>query len=281
MYTDNAFVIAKKEFSDLLGNWMMLVVFISYLIILAIDVFSFISSLNNESSSIVQIVFRGNVGIASADLIYWDLAQYGAILGIMIGCLSISNERHNRALNTLVVKPVYRDTIINGKLLGSISFLVFIMGFVLVFYSSSMLILCGNALSPFISDYISKIGVVFVFAVVYVLFFFSLAMLISLLVRDQAFALILSLISMYVFGLLEDSVFVTQLSGVLPGGYVTSLASMSPNNIFFSLFTKIFSGSMSTGSAFALAIPFIGKLLMYSLIACVASYIIFIRRDIT
>jgi ABC-2 type transport system permease protein len=277
----NVLVIAKKEFSDLLGNWMMLVVFTSFLALILADVYSFMSNMNNPHTSIVLQLFRGNFGIATANLIYWDLAQYGAILGVMIGCLSISNERHNRALNTLVVKPVYRDTIINGKLLGSISFLVFIMGFVLVFYSSIMLIFCGNALAPFIGEYISMIGVVFVFSVVFVLFFFSLAMLISLLVRDQAFALILSLIFMFIFGLMQDSVFVIQLSGILPGSFVASLVSLSPNNMFLSLFTEVFGGSISSGNAFALAVPFIVKLLVGSLIACTVSYIVFLRRDIT
>jgi hypothetical protein len=57
--------------------------------------------------------------------------------------------------------------------------------------------------------------------------------------------------------------------------------SLSPNNMFLSLFTEVFGGSISSGNAFALAVPFIVKLLVGSLIACTVSYIVFLRRDIT
>jgi len=283
MSLNNVLIIAKKEFSDLISNWMMLVVLVSYLVFIGLETFGYITSFNTGVPSIVK-VFMGDVGAASAYLIYWDLTQFGAIIGVMIGCLSIANERHNNALNTLIVKPIFRDTIINGKLLGSVSFLVFIIGFILIIYTSGLLIFLGNQMAPFIGDYTAKIIMIFVLSIVFILFFFLLSMFISLVVRNQAFAMILSLIPVYLSNMVCSSVYASDMTAALPfGGYIAGLvASVSPTDMMYSLIYGVFRiSSPDVVNTFMIAVPVIVKLLGLSFVICILCYIIFIRRDIT
>ncbi len=281
MYINNLFIIAKKEFSDLLSNWMMLLVLAAYLIIIMVNIFNIRVG---DSNPMIHELFEDNYGVYFASCLFWDLTKFGSILGVTIGCLSIANERYNNALNTLLVKPLFRDTIINGKLLGSISFMVFIISITLIFDTSVLFLARGNSIAPFISSYVSRLVIVFVFSIIYIMFFLALSMLISLLVKSQAFAMILGLITLYISETMNVYNFAWNVSSFFPGDreYTTNLIlSLSPDSMLWSLYYTIFKPYLDFISAFMSIIPFIGELLLFIAIACISSYIIFIRGDVT
>ncbi|AFC99474.1 ABC-type transport system involved in multi-copper enzyme maturation, permease component [Methanocella conradii HZ254] len=284
MYINNVLIIAKKEFSDLLSNWMMLLVLAVYLIIILVNVFNINNMLVADNAPIIHELFGDSYGAYFASCLFWDLTKFGSIVGVMIGCLSMANERHNNALNTLLVKPLFRDTIINGKLLGSIAFMAFIIGVTLVFDTSALFLFCGNYLAPFLSDYVSRLIIVFLFAIIYVMFFLALSMLISILVKSQAFAMILGLMALYISEMMNVYEFAWNLSSLFPGdrGYTTNLIlSLSPDTMLWSLYLTIFKPSLDFFSALALAIPSIEELSLFIAVACISSYIVFTRRDVT
>lgn len=143
----NVMVIASKEFRDLLSNRMVLLVLIAFTVYAVSTVYHFNSLLNDDNPN-VSVEYEDNLGIAANYSIFYILSWFGSLIGIVIGCSTIASERMGHALNTLLVKPVYRDTIINGKMLGSFAFLASVLIFLAAVFTVCFLALCGGALAP-------------------------------------------------------------------------------------------------------------------------------------
>ena len=220
--------------------------------------------------------------MAAANSLFVSLTWYSSIVGIIIGCSIISSERAGNAINTLVAKPVYRDTIINGKLLGSLAFLASVMVFVIALNSAGFMIACGSSLAPFLTDYISRIPFIFAFAMVYVTVFLSVSMFMSILIRAQSFAMILSFFTVLISDLMYNASFALNLDNLFPGHGIGQLCVyLSPAGSLYGILMTFFNTSIGATDAFILIIPDILKFLIYAAIATLLSYILFIRRDIS
>lgn len=281
MYLKNILIMARKEFSDLINNWMMLVVLAVLFITILYEIFTFneclgasIGGLNSTYES------YGNCGFYAVVRLFWTLATYGVVVGIMIGSLSIAKERHSNALSTLVVKPLFRDAIFNGKLIGSTGFLILAMGLAVLFFTSGILILYGNSLSPFIGDYVSILFIIFIFLVIYYMLFLSMSMLISLLIKDQAFAMIFSLIILYLSELSKGTL-ANHFASIFTGD-IFNIINQIINNLPGSMIGSIGAMFVSSGSsnAYFFILPLAERLLLYTLVICFVSYIVFIRMDV-
>lgn len=81
-------------------------------------VLSFILNMNGQTSNNMadEQLFSLMLGWSKT------IMSCGTIIGIMIGFSTISSEKFGKALNILVTKPLYRDTIINGKIIACIGF---------------------------------------------------------------------------------------------------------------------------------------------------------------
>jgi ABC-2 type transport system permease protein len=277
----NTLNIARKEFVDLLSNRMVLIVLIAFIIYVVSTVYLFYTVLTGGKPG-VQLMFHDNTGVAAANYVFYTLSWFGTIIGLIVGCSTISSERIGSALNTLVVKPVYRDTIINGKLLGAVVFLASVMVFFIAIFTSGFLILCGNALVPFMLDYLSRLLFVFLFIMVFVGVFLSLSVLISLLVRDQAFAMILSTLTVYISLVLDFPDVSSNLNNILPGyGLDNLISGISLYGILWRAQPVLMNTGSSAYDAFISIFPDFIKLLLFAVIALVISYIVFLRRDIS
>lgn len=162
----------RKEFQDLVNSRMVLVILLGFFAIIVFHIYYSYTMLSDGEIS--QLLFGSNVGLALANLLLSVFVTYfGPIVGVMIGCTSIANERHKNTLNTLLVKPVFRDTIINSKILGSLLFLALIIGTSIIFYTSCIFILCGSSLSSALFDYLTRLPFIFIISLILISFFFS------------------------------------------------------------------------------------------------------------
>ncbi|AFC99479.1 hypothetical protein Mtc_0715 [Methanocella conradii HZ254] len=274
----NVSIIARKEFRDLLSNRIVIVTMAVYLLLIAYSVYGFY--VDASSNKIVN--FYG----ATVGHILYVLTDYGAILGIVIGVVSISKERSNSALNVLISKPLYRDTIINGKLIGSALFLAAMFCLVIAFYTSGLFLLCGNMISTLIFDYLIRLPVAFLVSLIYVMFYLSIAMLISIIIKDQAFATIISVIVWALLGFIRNASFADNLAAIIvkifPGnvqGYINFIAGFSPETMRFWISNSNFFDPEFYGSVPPIETA-VFRLLIYLVVAIVVCYIGFVRSDV-
>ncbi len=259
----------------------MLIVLAAFFIYIISTVYLFYTVLNGIHPG--QLMFHENTGIAADNYVFFTLAFYGTIMGIIIGCSTISAERMGNALNTLIVKPVYRDTIINGKLLGSLVFLAIVIIFYILIFTLGFLLLCGNAIAPFLVDYFSRLPFVFLFVMVYTTVFLSISLFISLLIKNQSFAMILSTLTVYISMMLYLPSVATNINNILPGYGLDSLCvSLSPEGtLWLQVQPKFMDVNLGAYDAFISVLPEFTRFLLYIIIVMALSYIIFVRRDIS
>jgi ABC-2 type transport system permease protein len=210
------------------------------------------------------------------------LGWFGSMIGIIIGCSAISSELAGNALSSLAVKPVYRTTIINGKVLGALGFMAVILMIFAAVFTAGFIILCGNVMEPFLPEYFARLPFVLIYAMINVAVFLSISILISLIVRDQAFAMIISVLTVYISEIMTYPDIGSNLNNIFPGSGLDSLITgLSPRVIEMKMQPVFLDPSWAAFDAFVNILPDLSKLLVFAVIALVLSYVVFMRRDIS
>ena len=105
---NNVFVVAQKEFADNLWSprfWILLSIFL-----LILFSYSYRTGLGSSFIDVIQII-----------------AVFAPIIGIALGFDAVTKETESNSLNVLLTHPVFRDNIITGKILGSMSTLLLVI----------------------------------------------------------------------------------------------------------------------------------------------------------
>ena len=273
----NILNIAKKEFSDLVGSKFIIISILVYLLVIFIDLYSTYDLVHGNN-------FTGSLSVMSfLAALLSVLTDYGSILGICVGFSVMFVEKRSGTLNTLLAKPLYRDTIINGKLLGSLLFLVCVLVFSALIYCSGLLVLFGNALVPMIVDFFIRVPVVVLLSLLYVIIYFCIALLFSILIRNDVFALFFSLLVwvlfVYVF---TGATFCDNIAILVVGsngdynGLANSISELFPSTSILLISRNcqdIFNVIGTNGVELV-------RLFLYVVVTAVISYIAFIRRDV-
>jgi ABC-2 type transport system permease protein len=281
----NLFIIARKEFRDLLNNRFVIFALVLNLLLVIISVYRLYNNVyhgnfvwsNDRNSFISGMVSMGTI------------SAYGSFIGIVIGYSTIASEVQTNALGVLAVKPVYRDTIINGKMIGATLFLLCMVGLTSAIYVSLVVAIFGNILASAPLDfYVTRLLISFMISLFYILVFYTIAILVTLAIKDHTVALIISVITIVISSLI-CSLSVSGNIGIIAektmnidyeevGQFV---AGLSPDGIISEIgFTNVFDPSANLQSSLQSVWPLIFRLVIYIIIALVLSYIAFIRRDI-
>lgn len=278
----NILNIAKKEFNELIGNKIVLIILTVFLFLIIKSTYDYYDALAHGQLLIEDLAS----GILLS--IWYILSSYGSLVCIVIGFSLVSSEKIGSALNTLLTKPLYRDTIINGKLLGALGFIACTFIMAIVLFISALFITIGSPAVSVLPDILSRLFVVFILSLIYAMIFFALSMLIALLVKDQAFALILSVIMLPISDLITNADFVGNIYYLLSGSLIIKdsaairfISELSPSGISLVLTSgNFFNPKLSLWSAFSLAEFEILRLVLYMVITITLCYIVFIRRDV-
>ncbi|WP_424358669.1 ABC transporter permease [Methanocella sp. MCL-LM] len=274
--------IAKKECVDLINSKIVLLGAAVLLLYVGVNLYEYHHALS--SGLIKNIEFSSSVLSAMC-----TLTLYGSFFSVIIGFSSIANEKKNHALNTLIVKPLYRDTIINGKLLGACCFMSLVFGFALLIYVSGLLMLSGEYISTFILDFAAKIAFVYLLSLIYDLIFVTLSMTVAIIVDKQAIALIISTLIVEMFDFIVG-VNVTQtishiINSIMPvnmDAIEYFIVLLSPKGVIgliinnSNIFSPIYGACDVIGSLSSYVI----RLCLYLFLSVIVCYMVFMRRDI-
>ena len=107
-------------------------------------------------------------------------------------------------------------------------------------------------------------------------------MLVSLLVRNQALAMVLSVIIVYISIELVYSNILENIGNILPGlGLSDTLSDISPMSVANQAHLVFMHSWNDAYTAFLDVLPGMEKLLLMIVIGMVLSYIVFVKRDIS
>ncbi len=274
----NVFKIAKKEFEDLTNSKLVFIIITVYILLIIKTVYDcyIVAPEIIKNDTLDETILMG---------LWYVLTAYGSLVCIVIGYSSISSERKGNAINTLIIKPVYRDTIINGKLIGTLGFITGLFCIATIIYSSITLIFYSNYINMILPIIVLRMPVILFLSLVYVMVFLSLSMLISIIVRNQAMALILGVIVLSLSHLVPDAGFSWNISlilGIKNTEISNIISHLSPDGLSLALVdSTIFDPAIGIWSALQSTSSELITLILYMVIAIILNYIIFIRSDIS
>ncbi|MCL7411939.1 MAG: ABC transporter permease [Methanosarcinaceae archaeon] len=179
----NVFVIAQKEFADIITNPLFLMLIATYtLIILSFSYKGVIFGEDMGEQNILMFSFRS---------ITRQVGWLGPLIGIVLGFDAVIRERKSGSLNVLLTHPVFRDNIITGKLLGITGTLFLVIMFSVTVSLGAILIASGVQVSEMELIRIATFAISIFF---YVLIFSGIAVLVSIIANDAADSLIYNVI---------------------------------------------------------------------------------------
>lgn len=124
-----------------------------------------------------------------------NLSEYvaivGAILAIMLGFSTLTEERESGGLQLILSRPVMRDQLITGKLVGNGLVIAGLLGLVFVF-NTGLLAVVGHAVPS--AGEVARIALFVVAAFAYMMLFLVLSMLLSINMKSSASVFLVSLV---------------------------------------------------------------------------------------
>jgi ABC-2 type transport system permease protein len=278
MYINNVINIAKRDLLNLLANNGVIIVMLVFFILVIITTINIL-----DQSSAGMITDNDFIYLLLGSLTY-ILTVYGSIIAVLLGFLFMSLDRISHAINTLLVKPVYRDTIINGKLLGSILLIFGIFLLTTLFYISMLFLMFGSRFESVFFIFLGRVPVILLLSLIVTLTFLCMSMLISSLLDGKSVALLVNIL-LFVILYTTPTMGIGGNISVLFGNYRSQVlyvfASMSPNfNLDRLAYNGLFDPTISVVGVLSSCRVELSILLIGLLVLLVLNYIVSLRRDI-
>lgn len=181
-------LVARKEFSDIVSGkrlWLLIGLIVLMYILSMASLRLYPESLIN-----VDMVFSSAIG---------SVSFIAPLLGIAFGYDEISRERESGTLRLLLSRPIYRDNVINGKILSSLT-VVGIIIFASTFITASIaIIFYGVPVS--LGDF-AKLMLFSISSIVLAFSYYSISLFLSVFLKKSSHALLLSLLIWTIFTLI-------------------------------------------------------------------------------
>jgi ABC-2 type transport system permease protein len=227
-------IIAKKEGKDILRSktfvYMLAILGFLTIVSLSVSFLVFNNQLSEYQKALEILKQIGKIPDYTFPLLFplnllRGVVDYieiiGAILGILLGYISISKERNTNALKLLLTRPLTKKDIAYGKILGNALFVFLLMTaigliIVLTIYFAGGIVLIGSE--------IIKVLLFILFSTIYIMLFFMVAFFFSLQQKTISHALIISFIIWLILVLIFPQIGDTMdTDNQVPGGFFKSM----------------------------------------------------------
>jgi ABC-2 type transport system permease protein len=198
------FVVASKEFKDYLGSrrFMLLFGLLGLLTIIGAvtgintynsDLATYNSDLQRVASAASAGGFRINVDMPSILTIFSSystyIASFGMLLAISMGFDMISREKEEGTLKILLTHPVFRDQVINGKIIGATTMLTIVL---IATFLVIMAIMLFFGIVPGGDDLI-RLAAFFVAVLIFLLAYLAIAVMSSTIAKNSSMAILIAI----------------------------------------------------------------------------------------
>jgi ABC-2 type transport system permease protein len=196
------FVVAAKEFKDNLNSKRFLILFGLLTLLSIIGAITGINSYNSDlatyNSNLNQVssmpggmkIFVDMPSILRIFNSYGTyIASFGMLLAISMGFDLISREKEEGTLKILLTHPVFRDQVINGKILGSAAMMIVVL---LSTFLAIVAIMLFFGIVPSGDDLIRLVAF-FLAVVLFLLAYLAIAVMSSTLSKSSSMAMLIAI----------------------------------------------------------------------------------------
>ena len=206
--------VATKELRDQFGSKRFMILFGLVLLLSTLSAYQGVDFIrNNEQAGFVYIFSGTQMSFSFIQ----TMVYFGPLLGLALGFDAINKERATGTLSILLGQPIFRDSVINGKLIaGATALTTLVIGTIGIMSGVSIPML---GFGPTLTE-MSKILALTLLTIIYLVFWLSLGILFSVLMKRTATSIMASIATWLTF-----SIIITILASVvasflvpLPGG---------------------------------------------------------------
>lgn len=231
--------IAKKEIRDAFRNKLFLSILVMLLVLTVVSIvlgsYQVKIAMDNYNNSISFLKSLGKAELpplpnlnplsASKGFVNY-IGMVGALLAIVLGNTAISKEHKNGTMRLILSRGVFRDTFLNGKLVGNLTILAGITLLTEIVTFISLIAIGGVALT---ANDVVRLLLFFGMSFLYMTFFAVLSMGIATVSTKGSRALLITvivwLVLSFVFPQIGDTM---DMDNQIPGGFFSSMG-MSRN----------------------------------------------------
>ncbi len=291
---NNIFEIAKKEFTDHVSSNVFLAFAATFTLVVMAQ--SYVSGMHLDYSSSVLGAPNVMEGFRGMSMV---VGIFAPLIGIVMGFDAVVKELRASTMNVLLTHPVFRDTIILGKLLGA--GLCILLTFVIAInVAAGVMFYVGGM--PVTMDYLIRLEFFLLIASLYSFFFLSLSIFVSVIINRSNVSLLyclsIWLLSTVLFSqLLYTSVFIitddlqTSLDAtrsilwVTPVNHYAQASAGMQDVMKYLEYPLPINGIFDTAHSLSAWLREFWSSLVYLLVTpvlfLIASFIAFLRKDIT
>lgn len=226
--------IAKKEISDAFRNKLFLSILVMLLVLTIVSIilgsYQVKIAMDNYNNSISFLQSLGKAELppmpklnpisASKGFVNY-IGMVGALLAIVLGNTAISKEYKNGTMKLILSRGVFRDTFLNGKLLGNLAILAGITVLTGIITFVALVAIGGVALTTY--DVI-RLLLFFGMSFLYMTFFTVLSMGIATVSTKGSRALLITVIVWLVLSFVLPQIGDTMdMDNQIPGGFFSSM----------------------------------------------------------
>jgi ABC-2 type transport system permease protein len=196
-------IIARKEFQQAFHNRLFLTITALFLALSVLSVYIGSTTKRTEmriyDERIAELTAQGVTALPTPPEIHTltilsNLTEYiaivGAIVAVVLGHNALIEEKESGGLILILTRPVYRDQLLIGKLLGNIAVIALLLALAFVF-NLLLLILIGG-LVPSLGEVLRLVGLVGL-ALVYMSIFLIISIMFSISITSSANVFLLAL----------------------------------------------------------------------------------------
>jgi len=211
--------IAKKEIIDHLTSVRFIIIFAVLAILILCSAYEGVQHYFKEGS---EMLIPGQSAFLA--VFTWGITEkiavVGSLLGIAIGFAAISQERDSGSLITLLTHPVFRDSVINGKLIAGACALTFASFTAIALALTTVITLTGVAPT---GDEAARLLTFMVISGLYMVMWLGVSMLFSVVMRETTSSLLASIITWLISTNLIHSIasLIASIVAPLGGGIIT------------------------------------------------------------
>jgi ABC-2 type transport system permease protein len=211
------FTVAAKELRDQFGSKRFLILFAVVLLLSTLTAYQGVDYIrSNEDAGFVHIFSGGQFGFSFIQIMVF----FGPLLGLALGFDAINKERANGTLSMLLGQPIYRDSVINGKFLaGAAALSTLVVGTIGILSGLAIPML---GFGPTLGE-ASKILVLTLLTIVYLVFWLSLGILYSVLAKRTNTSIMASIATWLIFSIVISilaSVIASSMVPIPGGGFM-------------------------------------------------------------
>jgi len=230
----NTLILAGKEWKEIYRSkvfmFMTLLLIVLTLVSIGVSFMVFSSQLAEYQSSLDVLRQLGKLdSVKAPELHPLNLMRgvvgyieiIGAVLGVILGYITVAKERNTKAGKLLLSRPVSITQVLHGKILGNSIFILLLLTAISACMLVAVYTTTGAAPSTIQID---KTALFVIFSTVYIMIFFIMSLFFSLQQKNTANALMISFVIWLVFVLLMPQIGDTMdPDNQVPGGFFKSM----------------------------------------------------------